>query len=118
MPDYFKSLVIVEEKSDYKIVIEKITYLGITFKIKTKHIIIAPNIHEVHILSGPTKGTSFIETYTSDENGSLVTICVNLKFNGFLKFFNFLQELIAKKMNKTMYEFIILSEKHVMTQRI
>lgn len=118
MPDYFKSLVIVEENNDSKIVIEKINYLGISFKIKTKHIIITPNIHEVHILSGPTKGTSFIESYTSDVNGSLITICVNLKFNGFLRFFNFLQEFIAKKMNRTMNEFVVLSEKYAMQQRI
>ena len=39
------------ENEHGKIVIEKIKFLGLTLKIKTKHIILNPNIHQIHILS-------------------------------------------------------------------
>ena len=51
MPDYFKSLDVAKQNDNVKIVIEKIKFLGIPLKIKTKHTIIKPNIHKVEILS-------------------------------------------------------------------
>ena len=63
MPDYFKSLTILDENKYGKTVNEKIHFLGIPIQIKTKHIVIHPNIHEIHILTGPLKGTSFVESY-------------------------------------------------------
>ena len=59
MPDYFKSLTVIEDNENKKILIEKIKFLGINLKIKTMHIITKPNMHEVRILSGPLKGTVF-----------------------------------------------------------
>ena len=116
MPDYFKSLEIVEENQYGMIVNEKISFLGLSLNVRTKHVIIYPNIHEVHILSGPTKGTSFIESYIPSEHGTVVTINVNLKFNGILKFFPFLQRILAKKMFQTLDEFIRSAESSTQIQ--
>ena len=111
MPNYFKSLDVLEENKYGKIVNERINFLGITIQIKTKHVIVHPNIHEIHILTGPLKGTSFIESYVEKDNGTMITIDVTLYFNNFFKLFPFLENLVVKKMSKTMDEFIMCAEK-------
>jgi len=120
MPDYFKSLDVIEENKYGKIVDEKINFLGITIQIKTKHIIIYPHIHEVHILTGPLKGTSFIELYVSSSGGTSVSIDINLQFSGIFKLISFLEDFMAKKMSNTMDEFIqsveMYSEKKMLSK--
>ena len=83
MPEYFKSLKIIQNSSNEKIVLESIDFLGRKIDIKTKHVIIQPNIHEVFILTGPAEGTSFIEKYESGPTGTDISIVVDLKLNGF-----------------------------------
>ena len=61
-------------------------------------------------LTGPAKGTSFIETYTSSSTGTNISILVNLKLNGILKLIPFLKILLLKRMNSVMSEFIICAE--------
>lgn len=111
MPNYFKSLDVLEENKYGKIVNEKINFLGISIQIKTKHVIVYPNIHEIHIMTGPLKGSSFIEFYDEKDNGTEITIDVTLRFNNFLKLLPFLQNFVVKKMSKTMDEFVICAEK-------
>ena len=112
MPEYFKSLKIIQNSSNEKIVLESIDFLGRKIEIKTKHVIIQPNLHEVFILTGPAKGTSFIEKYESNPTGTDISISVDLKLNGFLKFIPFLKLLLLKKMNSVMSEFIVCAESY------
>ena len=110
MPKYFKSLKIITNSLNEKVVLESIHFLGRKIKIKTKHIIINPNIHKVFILTGPVSGTSFIETYDSTLSGTDISILVDLKLHGILKLIPFLKILILKRMNSVMSEFIICAE--------
>jgi hypothetical protein len=110
MPDYFKSLKIISDSSNEKIVLEYLDFLGRQIEIKTKHVIIQPNLHKVFILTGPAKGTSFVETYDSNSSGTDISIEVNLQLNGILKFVPFLKILLLKKMDSVMSEFIICAE--------
>jgi hypothetical protein len=110
MPEYFKSLIVVKDNSSEKIVLEKISFLGQTITVKTKHVILPPNTHEVFILSGPLKGTSFIENYEISSNGTDIVISVNLEINGLLKLIPFLNHFLAKKMSSVMNEFITSAE--------
>lgn len=110
MPDYFKSLKIISDSSNEKIVLEYLDFLGRQIEIKTKHVIIQPNLHKVFILTGPAKGTSFVETYDSNSSGTDISIEVNLQLNGILKFVPFLRILLLKKMDSVMSEFIICAE--------
>ena len=112
MPDYFKSLKIISNSSNEKIVLESLEFLGRQIEVKTKHVIIQPNLHKVFILTGPAKGTSFIETYVSNSFGTDISIDVNLKLNGILKFIPFLKILLLKKMDSVMSEFIISAESY------
>ena len=118
MPNYFKSLEIIDVKNSEQIVLEKISFLGQTVDVKTKHVVLPPNIHKVQILSGPLKGTSFIEYYEISEPGTEITICISLQINGFLKLVPFFDRILAKKMNKVMSEFISCSENYANTNRL
>jgi len=110
MPKYFKSLKIISDSLNEKVVLESIDFLGRKITIKTKHIIIKPNVHKVFILTGPVRGTSFIETYDSTLSGTNISILVDLKLHGILKLIPFLKILVLKKMNSVMSEFIICAE--------
>ena len=112
MPKYFQSLKIISNSTNEKIVLESINFLGKKIKIKTKHVILKPNVHRVFILTGPAKGTSFIETYTSSLTGTDISILVDLKLNGILKLIPFLKILILKRMNSVMSEFVICAERY------
>lgn len=112
MPKYFKSLKIISDSSNEKIVLESIIFLGRKIDIKTKHVIIEPNIHKVFILSGPAKGTSFIETYNSNSIGTEILIIVDLKLNGILRLIPFLKIYLLKRMNSVMSEFIVCAESY------
>lgn len=114
MPEYFKSLVVVEQNHYGKIVVEKIKFLGIPLKIKTKHVVVKPNVHKINILSGPTSGTLFTETYIQSGDGTIISIHVKLILNGFYKLFSFLENCLANEMSKTMDKFIFSAEKYAL----
>ena len=118
MPNYFKSLVVVKESLNHKFVDEEISFLGKTVNVKTKHVIAPPNIHEVYILTGPLKGTFFIENYEELESGTEVTITVSLTLNGFLRFVPFLKRIFVRRMEFVMTEFLICAEKFLKTKAL
>lgn len=113
LPKYFKSLKIIQNDQYEKIVVETIFFLGFTVKIKTRHVLIPPNIHEVYILTGPLKGSSFIESYIPSNSGTEIIINVNLKILGFLHFFSFFTNHIIDKMTSVMDEFVLSAEKKI-----
>ena len=118
MPNYFKSLDILSEDESGIIVSEKINFLGQSVKVKTKHLVLPPNIYKVFILTGTLKGTSFIENYESSSSGTLISISVNLKINDFLKYVPFVKKILLKKMNHVMLEFINCAEKYSIENKL
>ena len=112
MPEYFISLKIISNSSSEKIVLESIAFVGRQIEINTKHVIIPPNLHKVFILTGPAKGTSFIETYVPSSVGTDISIEVDLQLTGILKLIPFLKIFLVKKMNNVMSEFITCAESY------
>jgi len=113
LPKYFKSIIIKKSIGNEIFVDEKIHFLGSFLDVKTKHVIVHPKIHEVHILSGPIRGTSFVESYDETSDGTNVTIDVCIKFNGVLKLFLPFGFLIKRQMTRVMDEFLNSAEKFV-----
>ena len=111
MPKYFKSLEITSLSDSELFVSEEINFLGFSIRVKTKHRIFPPNLHEIYILSGPLRNSVFSEKYEDFKNGTKVTININLEFNGFAKLFSFFGFFLERKINKVMDEFIISCEK-------
>lgn len=110
LPKYFQSLKITDFNNSGLFVDEKISFLGRTLTVKTKHVIKKPNLHSIHILTGPLKGSSFVERYESKPFGTKIIIDVNLKFNGLGRIFYFLSFFIHKQINKVMDEFVLACE--------
>jgi hypothetical protein len=113
MPKYFKSITINKSIGNEIFVDEKIYFLCSLLDVKTKHVIIHPRIHEVHILSGPLQGSSFVELYDETLDGTNVVIDVLIKFNGVSKLFLPFGFLIKRQMAKVRDEFLDLAEKIV-----
>ena len=110
MPRHFKSLKIKKRVNDEIFVDEKIYFTNV----QVKHIILHPEIHEVHIMSGMMKETSFIEHYEETSEGTDVTINVTIKLNGISKLlfpFGFIFKL---QMSKVLDEFLNLSEQFIL----
>ncbi len=110
LPKYFKSLQITNSYNSEYFVTEKISFLGKTLETQTKHVIKKPNIHEIHILTGPLRNSSFIEYYEDSKNGTKITIKVSLKFNGFFKLFLIFKPFFQRQMEKIMDEFLLACE--------
>ena len=111
MPKYFKSTTMKEDTGNEIIVDEKIFFLGNLLDVKTKHVIIHPIMHEVHILSGPLRGSSFVESYNEVKDGTNVVIDVSIKLNGISKLIFPFGFLIKRQMAKVMDDFLDSSEK-------
>jgi hypothetical protein len=118
MPNYFKSLDIITDDKSGIVLLEKINFLGQSVKVKTKHLILPPNMHEVFILTGPLKGTFFIEYYEPSSSGTFILISVNLKVNRLLKCIPFIEKILRKKMSSTMLEFINCAEKYSIEHKL
>ena len=110
LPKYFTSLIIEKKIKNEIFVEEKIPFLFNSIKVKTKHIIENPNKHEIHILSGPLKKSSFIEYYEPSNLGTEVKIYIKLHFNGVFKILYPLTNFIENKINNIMDEFIFACE--------
>ena len=129
LPKYFKSLTILESKNSEFLVEEKITFMGRSIVVKTKHVVRKPNFHSIQILnvlslvtiriisplalvsfSMILSNSYFSELYEPSVSGTRITIDVKLKFNGISKFLFLFSFLIKNQINKVMDEFILACE--------
>ena len=110
MPKYFKSVIITKSIGSELFVDEKIHFLGSFLNVEIKHLIVHPRIHEVHILSGLMKGSSFVELYDETDDGTTVTINVLIKLNGVSKLLLPFGFLIKRQMARVMDEFLNSAE--------
>ncbi|MDH3617171.1 MAG: hypothetical protein OEM89_00425 [Nitrosopumilus sp.] len=110
LPKYFKSLKITKSCDSEYFVTEKISFLSKTMETQTKHVVKKPDIHEIHILTGPLRNSSFLEFYETSDDGTKVTIEVNLQFNGVFRLFSIFTYLIKKQVNKILDEFLLSCE--------
>ncbi len=109
MPKHFKSLKIQKRLKNEILVDEKIYFLNV----QVKHIILRPDVHEVHILSGMMRGTMFVEHYFETNGGTDIAIDVSIKLNGIAKMFLPFGFILKRHMSNVMEEFLALSEKFI-----
>jgi len=110
LPKYFKSLQITKSCNSEYFVTEKISFLGKILETQTKHVVKKPDIHEIHILTGPLRNSSFLEFYEISDDGTKVTVEVNLQFNGVFRLFSLFRYFIKKQVNKILDEFLLSCE--------
>ena len=108
---YFKSIKILEKKYSENLVLEKISFFGITMFAIALHTIVNPNLHNIEILTGPLRGSKFLEIYENSKNGTIITITVSLQFTGISKVLSFFPNILKYQINKMMDEFIVSCER-------
>jgi carbon monoxide dehydrogenase subunit G len=86
LPQYFK-LIRIRSVREFTSVVEihgKIA--GREFAVMTKNVIKPPEIHETFVLSGDARGSHFMKKYESVPGGTRITIDIDLKLRGLLRF--------------------------------
>ncbi len=76
LPEYIRSIDIINKYDNITIIEEELSIDGIVFKQLTKHILYPPAVHEIEILSGYLEGSRIIESYTEQgSNTEVIIIC-------------------------------------------
>lgn len=86
LPQYFK-LIRIRSVREFTSVVEihgKIA--GREFAVMTKNVIKQSEIHETFVLSGDARGSHVIKKYESVPEGTKITINIDLKLRGLLRF--------------------------------
>lgn len=81
LPEYIKSIDIVNSVDNTKIIEEELSINGIIFKQLTKHVMYYPAVHDIEILSGYLEGSRIVETFTDIGNGTEVMIICDFVIN-------------------------------------
>ena len=81
LPEYIKSIDVINESDNTSIVEEELSIDGIIFKQLARHTMHAPAVHEIEILSGYLEGSRIVETYTDLGNGTEVMIICDFTMN-------------------------------------
>ena len=107
LPNHFKKLEIIKKNKNSTKISETINFLGRTATVLTEHVVIKPDRHIVTILDGPTKGSSFDETYEKIDIQTKITIKVDFMLHGGLKLLGFIAKgKIKTQMDNVMNEFV------------
>jgi carbon monoxide dehydrogenase subunit G len=107
LPQYFK-LIRIRSVREFTSVVEihgKIA--GKEFAVMTKNVIKSPEIHETFVLSGDARGSHFTKKYESVPGGTRITIDIDLKLRGLLRFASiFSTNKIRKIINEYFDDFV------------
>jgi len=107
LPQYFK-LIRIRSVREFTSVVEihgKIA--GREFAVMTKNVIKSPEIHETFVLSGDARGSHFTKKYESVPGGTRITIDIDLKLRGLLRFASiFSTNKIRKIINEYFDDFV------------
>jgi hypothetical protein len=86
LPQYFK-LIRIRSIREFTSVVEIHGKLADReFAVMTKNVINPPEIHETFVLSGDARGSHFTKKYESVPEGTRITIEIDLKLRGLLRF--------------------------------
>lgn len=86
-PKHFPSILIRSGRDDVSVIEEHIVLGKKEFVMMTKHVKKPPELHEIFVIGGDGKGSHIIEKYESVPQGTKLTVEADLKFGGFLKYF-------------------------------
>ena len=107
LPQYFK-LIKIRSAREFTSVIEihgKIA--GREFAVMTKNVMKRPEIHETFVLSGDARGSHFTKKYESVPEGTRITVDIDLKLRGLLRFTSiFSANKIEKIINEYFDDFV------------
>jgi len=106
LPQYFKLIRIRSVREFISVVEIHGKIAGREFAIMTKNVIKQPEIHETFVLSGDLRGSHITKKYESVPVGTRITIDIDLKLRGLLRFTSiFLANKIKEIINEYFDDF-------------
>ena len=107
LPQYFKLIRIRSIREHTSVVEIHGKIAGKEFAVMTKNVINPPEIHETFVLSGDARGSHITKRYEPVQDGTRITIDIDLKLRGFLRLVSiFSVNKIKKIINEYFDDFV------------
>ncbi len=90
LPEHFLSINIKSVRDNVAVMEERVKFSGKVFIMMTKHVTKHPELHEVFVIGGDTKGSHIVERYESVPEGTKIIVDADIKLKGVLKLAGFL----------------------------
>ncbi len=90
LPEHFLSINIKSARDNVVVIEERVKFSGKVFIMMTRHVTKHPELHEVFVIGGDTKGSHIVERYESVPEGTKITVDADIKLKGILKLTGFL----------------------------
>lgn len=111
LPEYFPSINIRSTRGNTAIIEQHIRIAGRELVMMTKHVTQYPKVHQVFVIGGDAKGSHIIERYESIQEGTKITVYIDLKLKGRLKLLAFFRkDKMKKSFTKIIDEFAKIAE--------
>lgn len=90
LPEFFPSVRIISVRPTTTLAEVHLGLSGKEFVVMAKHVIEKPSLHEIFFVGGDAKGTHITEKYEKADAGTKITLTVDFKYKGAMKFTGFL----------------------------
>ena len=111
LPEFFPSIRILSTRNDVSVVEERMVLGDKELVMMTKHVLKEPVLHEIFVIGGDAKGTHIVERFEDTSDGTQLTVDIDFKLKGAMKFSNILgKKDIEKNYSKMVDEFIKIVE--------
>jgi len=89
LPEHFLSINIKSVRDNVTVIEERVKFSGKVLIMMTKHVTKYPELHEVFVLGGDTKGSHTVERYESVPEGTKIIVDADIQLKGLLKIAGF-----------------------------
>jgi coenzyme Q-binding protein COQ10 len=111
LPQYYPSIQIRSVRDNVAIVEEHLKLGGKELIMTTKHVTKYPESHDVFVLGGDIKGSHISEVYEKSDQGTKLSVTVDIKLNGITKIAGFVgKSKIESDYSKVIDEFCRIAE--------
>jgi len=90
LPEHFLSINIKSARDDVVVIEERVKFSGKVLVMMTRHVTKRPELHEVFVIGGDTKGSHIVERYELVPEGTKIIVNADIKLKGVLKLAGFL----------------------------
>jgi len=92
LPEHFISINIKSARDNVTVIEERVKFSGKLLIMMTRHVTKHPELHEVFVIGGDTKGSHIVERYESVPEGTKIIVDADIKLKGVLKLAGFFRK--------------------------
>ena len=111
LPEFFPSLRVISARPNSSLVESHLNLGGKELVVMAKHVIEKPILHEIFFVGGDAKGTQITEKYEQTPKGTKITLSVDFKHRGSLRFSSlFGKQVFGRDFSRIMDRIIEIAE--------